>query len=175
MEDLSYSCITCKKDYGTYKNLWAHNKSHHNGIKTVKVAFKTDEDDISFKCRKCNNVYKHSQSRHTHEKSCGGIVRTEIDLEYEKCRSINLDKEKENLVKEKENLELEIKLCCLRNEEMIEIQKIKEEEKQEKQEEKEERKEEKNRIEKEKRETQIKLRHLLLDLNQARIQSKFCR
>ena len=50
-------------------------------------------------------MYKHAQSRHTHEKSCGGIVRTEIDLEFEKCRAINLDKEKENLAKEKENLE----------------------------------------------------------------------
>ena len=27
MEVLSYSCITCRKDYGTYKNLWAHNKN----------------------------------------------------------------------------------------------------------------------------------------------------
>ena len=106
MEVLSYSCVSCKKDYGAYKNLWAHNKSHHNGTKTIKIAYKPDENDtLSFKCRKCNNVYKHAQSRQTHEKSCGGIVRTEIDLEFEKCRAINLDKEKDNLAKEKENLE----------------------------------------------------------------------
>jgi hypothetical protein len=111
MEVLSYSCVSCKKDYGTYENLWAHSKSHHSGIKTVKVAYKPEENDIlSFKCRKCNNVYRHTQSRHTHEKTCGGIVRTEIDLEFEKCRAINLDKEKENLDKEKEILELKIKL-----------------------------------------------------------------
>ena len=61
---------------------------------------------LPFKCRKCDNVYKHTQSRHTHEKTCGGIVRTEIDVEFEKCRAINLDKEKE----EKEILELKIKL-----------------------------------------------------------------
>ena len=104
MEVLSYSCVGCKKNYGTQKNLWAHNKSHHNGIKTVKVVYKPDEDDVvSFKCRKCNNVYKHTQSRHTHEKSCAGIVHTEIDLEFEKCRTINLEKEKEIL-------ELKIKL-----------------------------------------------------------------
>jgi hypothetical protein len=111
MEVLSYSCVSCKKDYGTYKNLWAHNKSHHNGIKTIKVAYTPDENDtLQFKCRKCNNVYKHTQSRHTHEKTCVGIVRTEIDVEFEKCRAINLDKEKENLDKEKEILELKIKL-----------------------------------------------------------------
>ena len=55
-------------------------------------------------------MYKHTQSRHTHEKSCGGIVRTEIDLEFEKLKAINLDKEKENLVKKKEILKLKIKL-----------------------------------------------------------------
>jgi flagellar motility protein MotE (MotC chaperone) len=105
MEVLSYSCVSCKKDYGTYKNLWAHNKSHHNGIKTIKVAYTPDENDtLQFKCRKCNNVYKHTQSRHTHEKTCVGIVRTEIDVEFEKCRAINLDKEKENLDKVNENL-----------------------------------------------------------------------
>jgi hypothetical protein len=60
MEVLSYSCISCNKNYGTYKNLWAHNKSHHNGIKTVKVAFiQEDDKSVTFKCRKCNNVYKH--------------------------------------------------------------------------------------------------------------------
>ena len=116
MEVLSYSCVSCKKDYVAYKNLWAHNKSHHNGIKTIKVVYKPDENDtLSFKCRKCNNVYKHAQSRHTHEKSCGGIVRTEVDLEFEKCRAINLDKEKENLAKENENLEKIIKLQDLKN------------------------------------------------------------
>jgi hypothetical protein len=106
MEVLSYSCVSCKKDYGTYKNLWAHNKSHHNGIKTIKVAYTPDENDtLQFKCRKCDNVYKHTQSRHTHEKTCVGIVRTEIDVEFEKCRAINLDKENQNLAKVNENLE----------------------------------------------------------------------
>jgi hypothetical protein len=114
MEVLSYSCISCNKNYGTYKNLWAHNKSHHNGIKTVKVAFiQEDNKSVTFKCRKCNNVYKHIQSRHTHEKSCGGIVHTEIDLEFEKRRTINLEKEKENLEREKEIIELKIKLQSL--------------------------------------------------------------
>ena len=149
MEVLSYSCVSCKKDYGTYKNLWAHNKRHHNGFKTVKDTYKPDENDIlSFKCRKCNNMFKHTQSRHTHEKTCGGILRTEIDLEFEKCRTINLDKEKEIL-------ELKIKLQDTEREN------------------KEEKEEEKRRTEKNKRETRIKLRSFLLDLNQARIQSKF--
>lgn len=105
MEVLSYSCVSCKKDYGTYKNLWAHNKSHHEGIKTIKVAFEHDDNAELFQCRKCNNVYKHVQSRHTHEKECKGndVVRTEIDLEFEKHRTINLEKEKEIL-------ELKIKL-----------------------------------------------------------------
>ena len=63
----------------------------------MKVAYNPDENYVSSKCRKCYNVFKHTQSRHTHEKSCGGIVRTEIDSEFEKCRTISLDKEKETL------------------------------------------------------------------------------
>ena len=170
MEVLSYSCVSCKKDYGTYKNLWAHNKRHHNGIKTVKDAYKPDENDIlSFKCRKCNNMFKHTQSRHTHEKTCGGILRTEIDLEFEKCRSINLVQEKENLDKEKENLDKEKEILELK----IKLQGIERENKEEKEEQKQEFQEEKRRTEKNKRETRIKLRSFLLDLNQARIQSKF--
>ena len=112
MSDLSYSCISCGRDYGNYKNLWAHNKSHHNGVKTVKATLHNEETDstLMYKCRKCGNSYKHRQSRYTHEKTCDGIVRTAIDLEYEKCRTINLEKVKENLEKEKENLELKIKL-----------------------------------------------------------------
>jgi hypothetical protein len=176
MEVLSYSCIACKKDYGTYKNLWTHNKSRYNGIKTVKVAYEPE----LFQCRKCDNVFNHVQSRHTHEKSCGAIVRTELELEFEKYREINREKEKENV-------KLEIKLRCLRDEAMREKQKRKKEDEGIKkyiQEEKEERsriekeikdkKEETNRIEKENEERQRKLRHLLLALNQARIQSKFC-
>jgi hypothetical protein len=203
MEDLSYSCIACKKDYGTYKNLWAHNKSRHNGIKTVKVAYKPEE---LFQCRKCNNVFNHVQSRHTHEKSCCGIVRTELDVEFENLRAINQEKVKVNN-------ELEKKLQCLRDESIREIkmrkkqnegmkefireekeqrsrieneikeekqerkeekQRIENEIKEEKQERKEEIKEEVNRIKKVKQETQLKLRDLLLNINQTRIQNKFC-
>ena len=54
-------------------------------------------------------------------------------------------------------LELKIKLHCT----------------EEKEEQKQEFQEEKRRTEKKKRETRIKLRSFLLDLNQARIQSKF--
>ncbi len=170
MEDLYYSCIACKKDYGTYKNLWAHNKSHHNGIKTVKVAYKPED-----------------VSRDTHEKSYSAIVRTEIDVEFENLRAINQEKVKENI-------ELEKKLQCLRDEAIRERKMrkkqneglkefIREEKEQrnrieieireEKQERKEERKEEVNRIKKVKQETQLKLRNLLFDINQARIQNKF--
>ena len=58
-------------------------------------------------------LYNLNQLRHTHEKSCGGIVHTEIDLEFEKRRTINLEKEKENLEREKEIIELKIKLQSL--------------------------------------------------------------
>ncbi len=75
------------------------------------------------------------------------------------------------LEKQQTILELNIKLLSLHNEEMRENQELKEEEKQE-------RKEEKQRTENERKEekqvTQLKLRNFLLDLNQSRIQDKFC-
>ena len=86
------------------------------------------------------------------------------NIELEKLKIIALEKQQTIL-------ELNIKLISLHNEEMRENQELKEEEKQE-------RKEEKQRIENERREekqvTQLKLRHFLLDLNQSRIQDKFC-
>ena len=104
----SYNCNDCNKTYPSYKSLWTHNKNHHNGIKTVRTEKKNEifEEKIiknEYGCRTCNKKYKHNQTRYTHEKTCNGIKQTDRELEVEKCKTINLDKEKEVL-------ELQIKL-----------------------------------------------------------------
>ena len=144
--------------------LWTHNKIKHEGATTSKSVFeKKESNSITFSCSTCDKVYKQKQTLTEHKKKCSGSKTSRDNIELEKLKIIALEKQQTIL-------ELKIKLLSPHNEEMRENQELKEE--------KQERKEEKQRIEnerkEEKQETQLKLRHFLLDLNQARIQDKFC-
>ncbi len=105
-------CNECNKTYSCYRSLWTHNKSHHKGIKPVEekneIVEETNENEYS--CRVCNKMYKHNASRYRHEKTCSGTKQTSIELEVEKCKTINLNKEQENINKEVELVKLKIKL-----------------------------------------------------------------
>ena len=161
----SFCCNVCNIQYKSYKSLWTHNKTKHEGVTTTKSVFEKKESNcITFSCSTCDKVYKQKQTLTEHKEKCSGSKTIRDNIELEKLKIIALEKQQTIL-------ELNIKLLSLHNEEMRENQELKEEEKQE-------RKEEKQRIEnerkEEKQETQLKLRHFLLDLNQARIQDKFC-
>jgi hypothetical protein len=112
-----YVCNCCVKEYLNYKSLWSHNKKFHNGIKMVK-----EKTIIEYGCRICNNIYQHSQSRFTHEKTCTGIKQQpNIELEVEKMKQATLDKEQDTekikqdtLDKEQKILELKIKLQSMK-------------------------------------------------------------
>ena len=161
----SFCCYVCNIQYKSYKSLWTHNKIKHEGATTSKSVFeKKESNSITFSCSTCDKVYKQKQTLIEHKKKCSGSKTSRDNIELEKLKIIALEKQQTIL-------ELKIKLPSLHNEEMRENQELKEEENQE-------RKEEKQRIEnerkEEKQETQLKLRHFLLDLNQARIQDKFC-
>ena len=144
----------CNIQYKSYKSLWTHNKIKHEGATTSKSVFeKKASNCITFCCSTCDEVYKRKQTLTEHKKKCSGSKTSRDNIELEKLKIIALEKQQTIL-------ELKIKLLSLHNEEMRENQELKEEEKQERKE--------------EKQETQLKLRHFLLDLNQARIQDKFC-
>ena len=102
-----YKCNDCERVYLNYKSLWTHNKKFHNGIKIIKTI---NEDTNEYICRLCNKIYKHSQSRNCHEKSCSGITQTSIELEVEKTKLERIKIEQTTLEKENENLKLKIKL-----------------------------------------------------------------
>ena len=151
--------------YKSYKSLWTHNKLKHEGATTSKSVFEKKESDcVTYSCSTCDKVYKQKQTLREHQKKCSGSKTIRDNIELEKLKIIALEKQQTIL-------ELNIKLLSLHNEEMRENQELKEEEKQE-------RKEEKQRTENERKEekqvTQLKLRNFLLDLNQSRIQDKFC-
>lgn len=161
----SFCCNVCNIQYKSYKSLWTHNKLKHEGATTSKSVFEKKESDcVTYSCSTCDKVYKQKQTLREHQKKCSGSKTIRDNIELEKLKIIALEKQQTIL-------ELNIKLLSLHNEEMRENQELKEEEKQE-------RKEEKQRIENERKEekqvTQLKLRNFLLDLNQSRIQDKFC-
>lgn len=55
---INNECCICNKIYSSYKNLWRHNKQFHT------------KKENEFKCNFCSNIYKHSQSKNRHEKTC---------------------------------------------------------------------------------------------------------
>jgi hypothetical protein len=99
-----YKCADCDKIYSSYNTLWKHNKIYHNSRKIMKNI------PENFKCCICEKEYSHKQSLYKHKKNCTGLKQTDKEIELEKCKTINLDKEQANLYKEQENLKLKIKL-----------------------------------------------------------------
>ena len=106
-----YICNSCIKEYLNYKSVWSHNKKFHNGIENNKPEiFEEKPKTIEYGCRKCDKMYKHKQTRFTHEKTCTGIKQTNLDLEVEKTR-LEVEKMKQDTLDKEENiLELKIKL-----------------------------------------------------------------
>ena len=113
MNNEKYNCKNCKKEYSCYRSLWTHNKKIHNGIKTEITGVEEEpkiSDTTIYNCRICNKTYKHRPARCRHEKTCTGIKHTSIELEVERCKTINLDKEQEIERIKQESLKLQIKL-----------------------------------------------------------------
>ena len=98
-----HNCSICNKVYSSYKSLWTHNNKFHNKFKNDENKEKDNQNDNIFECRICSKLYKYKQTRCRHEKTCNGIKQPDKEIELEKCKTINLDKEKEIL-------ELKIKL-----------------------------------------------------------------
>ena len=113
MNNGKYNCNSCGKEYLNYKSLWSHNKKYHNGIKTVKTVtpqIYEEKKSIEYVCRICDKIYKHSQTRFTHEKTCNGTKQPSLELEVEKMKQETLDKEVEVEKIKQETLKLKIKL-----------------------------------------------------------------
>ena len=85
MEKNKYICIHCDKIYKNYKSLWKHNYIYHKSEdKPILSNDKSDDKPYdkpmisqneikkidSYKCKFCNNIYKHFQSRWKHEQKC---------------------------------------------------------------------------------------------------------
>jgi len=89
MDRLEYKCNICKKDYSSYKSVWLHNYKYHPKIDNIilshpkpsdksdykpphksKISKNNDLKTEGYKCKYCNNIYKHFQSRWKHEQKC---------------------------------------------------------------------------------------------------------
>jgi uncharacterized Zn-finger protein len=172
--ECEYKCVECSKEYTSYKSLWEHNRVHHDGKKVEKLLKDMTVCGVivakNYPCRKCPLIYKHRQTRYAHEKNCVVSVDSREDIEVDievnvhyievKQKLIeldikikNLNVEQNNLNAETRDLELKIKLTneC--------IARFREEESRDKQKRKDEGKE-----------IQTRLRRLLLEKNQARVQ-----
>ena len=106
------TCLICNKVYSSYKSLWTHNKKFHNTniIKNNEIQDQEIQNNCIFECRICSKLYKHKQSIYKHEKNCTGLKQTDKEIELEKCKTINLDKEQDTEKMKQDTLKLQIKL-----------------------------------------------------------------
>ena len=87
MSSKEYKCNICNKIYASYKSLWYHNYKYHKNTTTNKVIESKDiskeSKEISkeskdiikqFKCKYCDKIYKHKQTKWFHEKSCSNNI-----------------------------------------------------------------------------------------------------
>jgi uncharacterized C2H2 Zn-finger protein len=100
----SFCCNVCNIQYKSYKSLWTHNKTKHEGATTIKSVFEKKESNcITFSCSTCDKVYKQKQTLTEHQKKCSGSKTIRDDIELEKIKIIALEKQQTIL-------ELKIKL-----------------------------------------------------------------
>jgi len=77
-----YTCKLCKRMYSSASSLCNHTTkfhtymnnstyNHNNSISQHKQQHNGENNNMKvYKCRKCDNIYKHQQSRSRHEKIC---------------------------------------------------------------------------------------------------------
>ena len=67
---MKYFCNSCKKNYSSYKTLWAHYKTFHPDNDIVR----TDNKTRNFECEYCNKKFTSKQGMQIHiEKTCKQI------------------------------------------------------------------------------------------------------
>ncbi len=82
-KDGLYSCITCNKEYSSYKSLWNHNKKFHNekndackgyvkdcvkGRKGNTLPINNEIVKHNYVCEHCNKIFSSRQSKYEHKK-----------------------------------------------------------------------------------------------------------
>ena len=92
MSSKSFKCEKCIKCYSSYKSLWNHNNRYHKNevsydvkeskadgkekVRKSKDKINNDDNteliltDKNYKCKYCNKIYKHKQTRWSHQKIC---------------------------------------------------------------------------------------------------------
>lgn len=70
-----YHCEKCNLEFKTYNGFWKHNKNKHTAGQSDSTV------NNRYKCDYCVRVYKHKQSKWSHEKTCK-ILNTKIDFEF---------------------------------------------------------------------------------------------
>jgi hypothetical protein len=116
-----YICNHCNKIYKDKTGLWYHNKKYHitkvsqneaNKVNIVSqksvISQPTNENlsiDKLYKCKFCDNTYKHKQSKFKHEKICKTKINDENTIQNQKeinkkltDKIIQLEKEMKQLV-----------------------------------------------------------------------------
>ena len=78
MENNIYLCNKCNMKFKTYNGFWKHNKNKHNIQNNLNQT-----NNYKYKCIYCANIYKHKQSKWSHEKIC----------EYKEINLLTLKKE----------------------------------------------------------------------------------
>jgi hypothetical protein len=101
---MAHICIQCDKKYSSYKSLWFHNYKYHNKNVTENVPNVTGDvtNNVTYKCKKCPEIFNSRQSRWRHQKVCNNnkqIIIDDKDFKIAKLEKENLEtkKEMENL------------------------------------------------------------------------------
>ena len=91
-----FKCKICNKNYASYQSLWIHNKKFHKPIcKNIGKELDNKSQDVhneskdskdlnpdqkKYICKYCNKIYKHKQTKWTHEKKCINTITNDISV-----------------------------------------------------------------------------------------------
>ena len=95
-----HTCKDCNKDYASYQSLSNHRSKKHINIRLMQhQPYISHESAIDqsihlnkkYKCRNCDNIYKHIQSRFKHELKCKIEKPQPLDLNTSKNNIQNIN------------------------------------------------------------------------------------
>ncbi len=101
---LDFKCEHCSKLYSSYKSRWLHIKKYHNHNVSQKLANVSIDvsNNVSqklvnvskvnlYKCKNCDNEYKHRSSKSKHEKTCKPKDNNKIEIDEIKKQNEKLE------------------------------------------------------------------------------------
>jgi len=123
---MDFKCNTCNKNYSSYQSLWIHNKKFHNNISSnlhsithnnTNNIVELPQNNIEknkFTCKFCNKILSRTDAVKRHENICKQKKILEEkknkELEIEKLKLAQIEKETIKIQEEKELIKLKLKI-----------------------------------------------------------------